>query len=404
MSSPAKTAPSAPDSGGKTILPKSSVPDGVQEAEMIDRSFRELAQRLDAHSSVPLYRQISVQIENWIEEGRLLPGDQLASERRLTELLDVSRRTIRAALGDLIERKYVAATHGRGNFVLVPPRLRELRFLALERFSPDHWGKTSYHYDLIHEAESKINAVVHYKYAPTLEKLREILDHPPSGYHGILIIRPSQEWINELLRIQNEISESLSLPLLVVSRNLKGTSLNFVSPDHYGQGYAATRQLLELGYRRIGFISGLLQADYMRLTFEGYLQALTEAGISGLEEDLLLFDTIEAGEVEEGVGPFLAAREFDAVVVAGSAFSIPFEKAVQHAGINIPEQLSVVLISEQHILNQLTMPWTANIYPDQTVMFRSLEVLSELGRGRLQAPVQEFIPPLSQKGASCKAA
>ncbi len=369
----------------------------ASESESTEPILLELTDRLDTGSPVPLYQQISSQIEEWIETGRLQCGDQLASERRMTELLGVSRRTVRAALSALIERRYLSAAHGRGNFVLEPPNRRPRHFLALERFSASHWGGHPRHYDLIHEAEVQGNGQVHYKYAPTLEMLRELLMNPPQGYDGILIYRPHQEWLDEMKSFDAEFLESLPLPFVI------GTALNFVSPDHQAQTFAATQEMIRLGHREIAIITGHIDQEFMRIASDGYRQALEEAGLPCREENLLLLPWEEASTLEESIVAFLAKRQFTAVMVVGSAFSIPFERAFQRSSVLIPDELSAFFITERYMFDELTTRWSGLAYPDCEVIARCLSALSELSHGLAKGPVQELIPPEPVKGATCRA-
>jgi len=368
--------------------------------ENSEKIMTELALELQARSEVPLYRQISSKIEGWIEEGRLHPGSQLASERKMTELLRVSRRTVRAALGDLINRGYVSATHGRGNFVLEPPRRREMRFLAMERFAPEPAGTPPWHYDMVHEAELKTNSVVHYKYAPGSEKLREIFQDPPTGYQGILLVRPSQEWLEALLGLEEELLSRIPVPLIIVNRDLTGSGLNFVSSDHYQCGYLQTRHLLELGHTRIGFISSSLSISYMRRTYDGHLRALEEAGLQSEPEDRLHCEGFGQELIEANIGAFLERRQFSAVAIAGSVVALPFERAIQRSPIILPDQLSAMLICEKYILEKLAMRWSAVIYPDEQVFQQSLQMLSELSWNQLKPPVQKLLPPVLVQGGT----
>jgi GntR family transcriptional regulator of arabinose operon len=374
------------------------------ESRVAAQMMTELAASLADRSAVPLYRQVSSQIAAWIEEGRLQPGDQLVSERKMTELLQVSRRTVRAALADLIARNYVSATHGRGNFVLEPPKRREMRFLALERFAPEPSGASGWHYDLIHDAELRNNVAVHYKYAPSPGKLHDILSNPPSGYQGILIVRPSEDWLESMLQLGKNFLRTLSIPLLIVNRDVAGSGLNFVSADHFRCAHVATRRLVDLGHSRIGFISSSLSLSYMRRTFEGYSAAMGEAGLPIRPEFLLHCDTFRPEIFEKEIHGFLHRKAVSAVVVAGTVAVSPFEKAIQRTATVVPEELSAVLISERYILDRLTLRWSSVVYPDDEVFHRSLQVLGELSWHHLTPPVEVLLPPKFQAGATCSAA
>ncbi|QUQ70590.1 GntR family transcriptional regulator [Kutzneria sp. CA-103260] len=76
---------------------------------------------IDKRSGVPAYRQIAADIRERINSGEYAPGAQLPSEQDLTATYDVSRPTIRDAVGLLRAEGVVYAQHGRGVFV-TPPR------------------------------------------------------------------------------------------------------------------------------------------------------------------------------------------------------------------------------------------------------------------------------------------
>ncbi|MGQ9681613.1 MAG: GntR family transcriptional regulator [Anaerolineae bacterium] len=68
----------------------------------------------------PLYAQIAESIARRIRSGELAVGDQLPSERELSEELKVSRMTLRQALALLRDQGLIDGQHGRGNFVSGP--------------------------------------------------------------------------------------------------------------------------------------------------------------------------------------------------------------------------------------------------------------------------------------------
>ena len=65
----------------------------------------------------PLYHQVYSAITDAIRSGRLRPGDRLPTERQFCEQLEVSRATVRRALGQLVDEGIVEAQVGRGSFV-----------------------------------------------------------------------------------------------------------------------------------------------------------------------------------------------------------------------------------------------------------------------------------------------
>ncbi|MDT0306337.1 GntR family transcriptional regulator [Streptomyces sp. DSM 44917] len=78
---------------------------------------------LDRGSPVPLYFQLSQQLESAIEHGRLRPGALLGNEIRLAGRLGLSRPTVRQAIQNLVDKGLLVRRRGVGTQV-VHPRVR----------------------------------------------------------------------------------------------------------------------------------------------------------------------------------------------------------------------------------------------------------------------------------------
>ena len=72
---------------------------------------------LDRRSFKPIYFQLSELIQNQIEDGELLPGDQLPSERNLMIQFGISRNSVRLAIDYLIRAGLVYRVPAKGTFV-----------------------------------------------------------------------------------------------------------------------------------------------------------------------------------------------------------------------------------------------------------------------------------------------
>ena len=89
---------------------------------------------LDAHSSLPLYRQLQRALKEAIDQRILGPDDALPAERDLAVDFDVSRITVRKALDGLVADGLLVRRQGSGNFV--SGRV-EKNFSMLTSFSED---------------------------------------------------------------------------------------------------------------------------------------------------------------------------------------------------------------------------------------------------------------------------
>ena len=72
---------------------------------------------LDPKSGVPFYKQVILQIEMAVADGRLVSGDQLPTVRGLAVELQVNPNTIARAYGELEIRGIVNSQQGSGTFI-----------------------------------------------------------------------------------------------------------------------------------------------------------------------------------------------------------------------------------------------------------------------------------------------
>ena len=103
-----------------------------------------------------------------------------------------------------------------------------------------------------------------------------------------------------------------------------------------------TRHLLELGHRRIAFLAGPQHAPWAQERFDGYRQALREAGLE--VDDHLVFNAGRA--IEDGAraaAQFLAERpDATAIQAVNDLVAVGAGNCLLDAGLRIPEDISLV--------------------------------------------------------------
>jgi DNA-binding LacI/PurR family transcriptional regulator len=123
-------------------------------------------------------------------------------------------------------------------------------------------------------------------------------------------------------------------------------SLNRVITDDVTGGCAATQHLLNLGHRRIGYISDLLDNPFnftsSRDRFQGYQQALTEAGLPLRAE---YYAQASHGRVEarQVAAQMLAQPDRPTAIFAASdTQALGVLEAAREQGLRVPDDLSVL--------------------------------------------------------------
>ncbi len=75
---------------------------------------------IDKNSPIPVYFQLKQDILEKISEGYWKVGECIDSERELSEHYEVSRMTVRQALGELVQEGVLVREKGKGTFVCEP--------------------------------------------------------------------------------------------------------------------------------------------------------------------------------------------------------------------------------------------------------------------------------------------
>jgi len=83
----------------------------------VEKETREIDFSLDLKSGVPYYKQIILQVEMAIADGRLTQGEQLPTVRSLAVDLRINPNTVARAYNELEIRGIVTTQQGTGTFI-----------------------------------------------------------------------------------------------------------------------------------------------------------------------------------------------------------------------------------------------------------------------------------------------
>lgn len=86
---------------------------------------------LDRHSPVPLYYQLSQELERAIREGEVKPGEHIETEVDLAHRLGLSRPTVRQAIQDLVNKGLLVRRRGVGTQVVHAQMKRAVELTSL---------------------------------------------------------------------------------------------------------------------------------------------------------------------------------------------------------------------------------------------------------------------------------
>lgn len=171
-----------------------------------------------------------------------------------------------------------------------------------------------------------------------------LVDHNVDGM--IVATRSNKEGDERLAGIADR-----NVPVVVVGRDFHHNLVDSIAADNFSGGFDATRHLIDLGHKRIGFIGASYSNRGNLKRLQGYLAALTEHGLA-VDERLITGRKETISEVPgysteamgyEGMKRLLSLPKRPTAVFARNDFTaVGAMTAIKEAGLEIPADIAIV--------------------------------------------------------------
>ena len=179
------------------------------------------------------------------------------------------------------------------------------------------------------------------------------------------------------------------VPTVLLDAQPDDLSVPSVVPDEVLGGYAAVRELIDHGHRRIGFVTDDEDIPAMHGRLEGYRRALAEADIP-FDQGLVTAQTCDTS------GGHLAARRLldhhdrpTALFCFNDRMAMGAYRAAAELDLSIPRELSVVGFDNQELICEgLVPPLTTVELPHYEMGARATALLLSLGGAGPVGPVE----------------
>lgn len=184
-----------------------------------------------------------------------------------------------------------------------------------------------------------------------------------------------------------------------------------VCADDVGAVCEATRYLLSLGHRRIGFIGALRDLSTGRSRIEGYRLALDEAGLPFDERLVRTGPTLPAFGHEAARDLLSTNDDLSAFMVTSPRQLLGTLKALHEACVVVPDRVSVIGYGDTEWFEITDPPMTGVALPAQEMSEHATSLLFSLlgqrdgeARPQHEAPPNLFQPTLIIRGSTAPAA
>lgn len=154
-----------------------------------------------------------------------------------------------------------------------------------------------------------------------------------------------------------------------------------VAIDEHRAGYIGTRHLLDLGHRRIGFVSGPASALASRLKRDGWSAALDEADVSSR---LIAHDAFSAEGGARAMAELLEVSRPTAVICSSDVMALGAVRLARERGLSVPDDLSVVGFDD--------IPLAAYSHPALTTLAQPIDDMAAAAVNQLALLLDPDVP------------
>jgi DNA-binding LacI/PurR family transcriptional regulator len=191
---------------------------------------------------------------------------------------------------------------------------------------------------------------------------------------GIIAAATSQHWgaISE--------AERLHTPIVFVDRAFEELEGCFVGIDNKKGANFGVKHLIDNGHQKIGILSGFDRLSTMRERFDGYVQALEEAGIP-LNQDWISPSELSVAGGRKAMRYLMSLPERPtAVLASNNLLSLGALLAINELCLRCPEQVALVGFDDH--------PWAAVSNPPLTVVKQPAQEIGEMAAKMLLSEIK----------------
>ncbi|WP_455905467.1 LacI family DNA-binding transcriptional regulator [Microbacterium sp.] len=178
------------------------------------------------------------------------------------------------------------------------------------------------------------------------------------------------------------VSAGTEIPVVAIDPHTGRADLPTVESDSFGGALTATRHLIELGHRRIGFVAGRPDLRSAGLRDAGYRRALSDAGIP-LDPSLVGIGRYELDATRESARIMLSGESRPTAIFAANDLSAIAVIDVAHElGLRVPDDLSVIGFDDVPEATRRALPLTTIQQPMRRLGAVAADMVFTLLSGR----------------------
>ncbi|APY11567.1 hypothetical protein BWZ22_10085 [Seonamhaeicola sp. S2-3] len=214
------------------------------------------------------------------------------------------------------------------------------------------------------------NVVYSSTYEDSVEEnklIRSMLNRQIDG----LIIASTQNNADDIQMLKHE-----RVPFVLIDRHYPDKETDYVVVNNFKGMKIATEHILNLGRRKLGFISLNTPLDALNQRYNGFKAALNDCGI---ELDEKRVKTLNQGyfadEMPNAIKQLVENENVDSLVFGTHYLTMEGLRILKSINVKVPEEVAIVSFDETQAFDLISPPITAVIQPINDIGSLALEIL-----------------------------
>ncbi|WP_283586141.1 GntR family transcriptional regulator [Limosilactobacillus ingluviei] len=344
------------------------------------------------------YEIVKNDLKAIIESGKYQPGDKLPTESDLMDKYQVSRYTIRRAVGELQNAHYIYRIQGGGMYVDDWQRNKNKPVINNKMIGVVTTHLADYIFPSIisgidrtisAQGYSMIVSNTHNNRQKEQQSLQQMLDNQVAG----LIIEPTQSALPEPnIELYKKIEEA-KIPTLFINAHYSQIQAPHLEVDDIVAEEKVVNYLIEQGHQRI---LGIFQVDDMQGTkrLRGFMNAyMQHPEISYMAQTVMYQSDQDMTKIFQRVSEIMDHKERPtAIVCYNDELAIQIVDVIRAMGLQVPENVSIVGFDD-YVLGRFIDPSLSTIaHPKEKMGIDAGNMIMRLINGEKVESIEYTLP------------
>lgn len=339
------------------------------------------------------YIEVVEWIQRQIETKELLPGAKIYSENELSAKFQLSRQTIRHAIGLLEEKGILVRVKGSGTYINVNigSAISDRTRVALVTTYVNSYIFPKTIQGIENVLSTKGYSVQIAFTNNMVDRERMILEDliAKNDVAGIIMEPTRSSLPNSNLDMYEELKK-LRIPILFINSYYKDLDIPHVSLNDKQVAKKATKYLIDAGHKKIGAILKLDDGQG-HLRYSGYFEAMKDSGLSIDDESIVWVDTYDVQNLTKAKDYILGRlSSCTAVLCYNDQVAYDLISLLHGAGFKVPDDISVIGIDGSELTNMGDVKITSLPHPLDQLGEKAAMNLIEMIRNPIFDGTYEF--------------